>query len=200
MSAFLFYAIFCEIILPLEIRLAPQCLRSIVLKATGNLKMSAIIIRDYIDTDADAVWTIMEPIIRAGETYALPTTLSKDEALNYWLSNEAVFVIEDAAILLGTYFLRANHEGGGSHVANCGYMVAPWAQGRGVAKLMCAHSLAEAKARKFKAMQFNYVISSNERACQLWQSFDFEIVGRLPGAFKHPELGFVDVFVMYREL
>lgn len=122
--------------------------------------MAAIMIRDFIDTDADAVWTIMEPILRAGETYALPTTLSKDEALDYWLSNEAVFVAEDAGILLGTYFLRANHEGGGSHVAN----------------------------------------SSNERACKLWQSFDFEIVGRLPGAFQHPQLGFVDVFVMYREL
>jgi hypothetical protein len=122
--------------------------------------MAAIMIRDFIDTDADAVWTIMEPILRAGETYALPTTLSKDEALDYWLSNEAVFVAEDAGILLGTYFLRANHEGGGSHVAN----------------------------------------SSNERACKLWQSFDFIIVGRLPGAFQHPQLGFVDVFVMYREL
>jgi ribosomal protein S18 acetylase RimI-like enzyme len=90
--------------------------------------------------------------------------------------------------------------GGGSHVANCGYVSAIWAPGRGVARAMCAHSLEYAKRAGFRAMQFNFVLSSNERAVRLWQSFGFAIVGRLPGAFLHPHLGYVDALVMHRPL
>ena len=102
--------------------------------------------------------------------------------------------------VVGSYYLRANNRGGGAHVANCGYIVAPAAMGRGVARAMCAHSLDRARERGFRAMQFNFVISSNERAVRLWQSCGFAIVGRLPGAFEHPRLGFVDALVMYRTL
>jgi ribosomal protein S18 acetylase RimI-like enzyme len=101
---------------------------------------------------------------------------------------------------VGTYFLQANQQGGGSHVANCGYITVPWATGRGVARSMCAHSLERARERGFTAMQFNFVVSTNERALALWQHFGFEIVGRLPGAFQHPIKGFVDALVMYRSL
>jgi ribosomal protein S18 acetylase RimI-like enzyme len=155
--------------------------------------------------DDDAIWGIIGPTIRAGETYALPREMSRADALSYWKSpGHEVFVAEQdregLGVVLGTYYMRANHPGGGSHIANCGYMTAQTASGQGVARAMCAHSLEHARTRRFRAMQFNFVISSNERAIALWQSFGFEIVGRLAEAFKHPRLGFVDAVVMYRML
>ena len=151
--------------------------------------------------DDDAIWRIIEPTIRAGETYVLPREMSRDQALSYWRSPaHAVFVAEDGGAIVGTYYLRANQQGGGAHVANCGYMTAGPAQGRGVAQAMCEHSLAEARRRSFRAMQFNFVVSSNERAVRLWQRLGFAIVGRVPGAFAHPQLGFVDALVMHRAL
>ena len=151
--------------------------------------------------DDDAIWGIIGPTIRAGETYALPREMSRADALSYWKApGHEVFVAEQDGEVLGTYYLRANQQGGGAHVANCGYMTAPAASGRGVARAMCAHSLAHARARGFRAMQFNFVVGSNARAVALWQRFGFEIVGRLPGAFEHPRLGLVDAVVMYRML
>jgi ribosomal protein S18 acetylase RimI-like enzyme len=151
--------------------------------------------------DADPIWAILEPTIRAGETYTLPRNIAPNEALEYWFApKHEVFAAEDAVQIVGTYFLQANQQGGGSHVANCGYVTAPWATGRGIARAMCSHSLERARERGFKAMQFNFVVSTNERAIVLWKSFEFEIVGRLPGAFQHPTRGFVDALVMYRSL
>jgi ribosomal protein S18 acetylase RimI-like enzyme len=158
-------------------------------------------IRAALPSDADAIWAILEPTIRGGETYTLPSDMSRDEALAYWTApGHEVFIAEEHGEVLGTYFLQANQRGGGSHVANCGYITAPGATGRGIARAMCAHSLDHARTRGFKAMQFNFVVSTNERAVRLWQSFGFEIVGRLPGAFQHPKQGFVDALVMYRTL
>jgi len=111
-----------------------------------------------------------------------------------------VFVAEVDGTIAGTYYLRANQRGGGPHVANCGYMTARETFGRGIARAMCMHSLDAARTRGFKAMQFNFVVSSNERAVKLWQSCGFRIAGTLPGAFVHPERGAVDAFVMFREL
>src|SRR6267143_3592000 len=160
-----------------------------------------MLIRPASDGDANAIWAIMEPIIRAGETYCLPRDMDKESALAYWHSAEReVFVADDNGEIVGTYCLQANQKGGGAHVANCGYMTAVSATGRGVARAMCAHSLEHARARGFRAMQFNFVISTNERAVRLWQCFEFRIVGRLPGAFRHPTAGFVDALVMYRSL
>jgi ribosomal protein S18 acetylase RimI-like enzyme len=151
--------------------------------------------------DYDAIWAIMEPIIRAGETYTLPLDMDQGSALAYWRSAEhEVFVAEDNGDIVGTYFLQANQKGGGAHVANCGYMTAVSATGRGVARAMCAHSLDRARDRGFRAMQFNFVVSTNERAVRLWQGFGFEIVGRLSGAFRHPSMGYVDAYVMHRKL
>jgi L-amino acid N-acyltransferase YncA len=158
-------------------------------------------IRAAAPADADAIWAILEGTIRSGETYTLPIDLSREEAMAYWMAPaHEVFVAEEQGEVLGTYFLQANQRGGGSHVANCGYITASWATGRGVARTMCAHSLDHARHRGFKAMQFNFVISTNERAVRLWQSFGFEVVGRLPAAFQHPAQGFVDALVMHRFL
>ncbi len=160
-----------------------------------------MLIRPATDRDKDAIWAIMEPIIRAGETYTLQRDMDKASALAYWLSAEhEVFVADENGEIVGTYFLQPNQQGGGGHVANCGYMTAFTATGRGVARAMCEHSLGRARSRSFRAMQFNFVISTNTRAVRLWQSFEFEIVGTLPKAFLHPTLGYVDAFVMYRDL
>jgi ribosomal protein S18 acetylase RimI-like enzyme len=162
---------------------------------------SMITVRPAGSGDADAVWKIIETTIRAGETYTLPRDMTREQALDYWFtpSNE-VFVAEENGEVIGTYFLHANQKGGGAHVANCGYITSVESTGRGVARAMCAHSLDYAKTRGFRAMQFNFVVSTNQRAVKLWKSFGFEIVGRLPGAFQHPTQGYVEAFVMYREL
>jgi RimJ/RimL family protein N-acetyltransferase len=160
-----------------------------------------MLIRPAVGDDGDAIWAIMRPIVRAGETYALPRDMDKKCALAYWQAAEhEVFVAEENGEIVGTYFLRANQKGGGGHVANCGYMTAVSATGRGVARGMCAHSLDRARALGFRAMQFNFVVNSNKRAVRLWQRFEFEILGRLPKAFLHPTLGYVDAYIMYREL
>jgi ribosomal protein S18 acetylase RimI-like enzyme len=163
--------------------------------------MTRVEIRKATVADSGAIWGILVPIIRAGETYTLPRDMNRDDALAYWNSpGHEVFVAEESGEILGTYYLRANQKGGGAHVANCGYITAAWASGRGVARAMCKHSLDYARERGFLAMQFNFVVSSNERAVKLWESLGFKIVGRLPVAFMHPTLGPVDALVMYRHL
>ena len=158
-------------------------------------------IRLALESDRAEIWKILEPVVRAGETYTLPRDLSESDALAYWFQpSHEVFLAEDGGKILGTYFLQANQHGGGSHVANCGYVTAPWATGRGVARAMCSHSLEHAKSRGFRAMQFNFVVSTNERALRLWLSLGFRIVGCLPGAFLHPSAGFVDAFILFRSL
>lgn len=158
-------------------------------------------IRSAEPGDAEAIASIILPTIRAGETYTLDREISKADALAYWFGEDKeTYVAEESGVVLGTYYMRANQPGGGRHVCNCGYMTASAATGRGVARLMCEHSLARARMRGYRAMQFNFVVSTNERAVRLWRSLGFEIVGVLPGAFLHPAHGFVDALVMYRTL
>ena len=171
-----------------------------------------MIIRPAADDD-DAIWTILEPILREGEAYTLPRDWSRREALAYWrAADHAVFVAQgvsdqardqardQASDILGTYYLRPNQKGGGAHVANCGYATHPRARERGVASAMCVHSLEFARRQGFTAMQFNFVVATNESAIAVWTRHGFDVVGRLPGAFRHPRLGMVDALVMYRAL
>jgi len=159
------------------------------------------LIRPATPSDAERILDIIEPVFRAGETYTVPQDISREDALAYWFANgHEVFVFEEAGEILGTYFLQANQRGGGVHVANCGYITAETAEGRGIARAMCSHSLESARAHGFRAMQFNFVVAANERALKLWQSFGFVIVGRLPEAFLHPRLGYVDALVLFRSL
>lgn len=140
-------------------------------------------------------------MLRAGETYTLPAEMSEEDALAYWQAPaHSVFVAEHEGQIVGTYFLRANQQGGGGHVANCGYVSHLAHRGRGIAREMWPHSLGQARARGFLAMQFNFVVSTNEGAVRLWQRMGFDIVGRLPDAFRHPRLGFVDALVMFQHL
>src|ERR1041385_8822297 len=158
---------------------------------------SDVQVRTATAADRDPVWDILAPVIAAGETYPLPRDMGRDEALAVWFApGHEVFVAEQQDEILGTYYLHANQKGGGAHVANCGYMTHPAATGRGLASAMCSHSLDYARTQGFVAMQFNFVVSTNERAVHLWQRHGFQIVSRIPGAFLHPRLGYVDAFVM----
>jgi ribosomal protein S18 acetylase RimI-like enzyme len=160
-----------------------------------------MMIRVAAPADDDAIWSILSPIVRAGETYALPRDWSRDEVLAFWKApGHEVFVAEIAGVVTGTYFVCPNRLGGGAHVANAGYATAIEAQGKGVARAMCEHSIEHARSRGFRAMQFNFVIASNTRAVALWQGMGFSIVGTLPDSFVHPTLGDVDAFVMHRRL
>lgn len=158
-------------------------------------------IRLATPADAASIWSILEPVFRAGETYAISRQINQSDAIAYWNGRgHETFVVEDSGAIVGTYFLCANQSGGGDHVANCGYMTAPDAQGRGIARLMLEHSLVRARERGFRAMQFNFVIGTNERAIRTWEAYGFVVVGRLPSAFKHPQFGYVDALVMYKLL
>ena len=162
-----------------------------------------IAIRRYHEGDWAGVWSILEPVFRAGDTYAFPRDLAEEDARRAWTNApKEVFVAEDSETrqIVGTYYLKSNYEGPGAHVCNCGYVVSLHARGRGVASLMCEHSQREARRRGFRAMQFNLVASSNLAAVHLWQKMGFTIVGTLPGAFDHPTLGFVDAYVMHKPL
>ena len=151
--------------------------------------------------DGPAILDIILPVIREATTYALDAGMEADEALAYWTGpDKETFVAERQGRVVGTYYLRANQSGGGRHVCNCGFMTHAMATGSGVARQMCAHALAHARAGGYRAMQFNFVISTNVRAVRLWQSMGFEVIGRLPEAFRHPLEGYVDALVMYRRL
>ncbi len=159
------------------------------------------LIRPAAASDEAAVWAILGPVFAAGETYAVPRGWSADEGLAYWFEpGHAVFVAEVEGEVLGTFFIRANQEGGGAHVANAAFATAGHAAGRGIARSMGGFALAEARRQGFRAMQFNFVVSTNEAAVHLWQSLGFETLCRLPGAFHHPRLGFVDALVMFQPL
>ena len=162
-----------------------------------------MLIRSYAAADWPGVWAILEPVFRAGETYAFPRDMSESQAHDVWTAvGKHVFVAVDEATgeLLGTYYVKANFEGAASHICNCGYVVSEGARGRGIAARMCEHSQREAIARGFRAMQYNLVVSSNEGAVHLWKKMGFAIVGTIPEAFRHPRLGFVDAYVMYKRL
>ncbi len=160
-----------------------------------------ITIRKFEPRDWPAVWQIIEPVFRSGETCAYAPDISKSDARKSWIdAHPAAYVAESDGVILGTYYLKPNQPGLGSHVCNAGYIVSEQARGQGVATLMCEHSQKEAIRMGFRAMQFNIVVATNETAVRLWQKLGFEIVGRLPSAFKHSKLGFVDAFVMFKQL
>lgn len=158
-------------------------------------------IREAIKEDRELIWPIFHEIVKAGETYAYETDTAKDQAEKIWLdAPRKTFVFEEDGAILGTYYLKTNQAGPGSHVCNCGYMVSYQARGRSMATSMCEHSQKIALELGYKTMQFNFVASSNEGEVRLWDKLGFETVGRLPKAFNHPEKGFVDALVTYKWL
>jgi GNAT superfamily N-acetyltransferase len=147
------------------------------------------------------IWAMLEPAMRAGETLALPRDGTEADGRAYWSSSEKRnFLAVENGVALGSSYIRPNQQGGGAHVANCGYLTAEAARGRGVARALCAHSIDWCRAAGFKAIQFNFVVSTNEPAVHLWHSFGFDVLARLPKAFNHPCLGYVDALVMWKTL
>ena len=153
------------------------------------------------ESDFDAVWLIFREVIKKGDTYAYSPDTTKEKARSIWMSREvATYVARLNGEIVGTYILKANQPGLGSHVANAGYMVKAGNRGSGIGSAMCRHSMDEARRAGFLAMQFNLVVSTNESAVLLWQKQGFSIVGTLPKVFRHKKLGLVDAFVMHRFL
>lgn len=160
-----------------------------------------MVIREAHEIDFNEIWIIFHEIVAVGETYAYPRDTSKEEAKKIWLKlPQKTYVAEDNGQICGTYYIKANQLGGGNHVCNCGYMVSSKMRGKGIASAMCDHSQEIALKLGYKAMQFNFVVSSNEGAIRLWKKLDFKVVGRLPMAFNHPSHGYIDALVFYKWL
>lgn len=159
-------------------------------------------IRPFQPQDWPLLWPILQSVFSSGDTYAFPPDSTESEIHNAWIMQpQATYVATtDADGMVGTYVLKPNQPGLGSHVCNCGYLVAPAARGRGIAAALCEHSQDQARVMGYRAMQFNLVVSTNEVAVRLWQKLGFAIVGTLPGAFNHSRLGYVDAHVMYKSL
>lgn len=158
-------------------------------------------IREATPDDFDEIWPMFREVSSAGDTYAYPRETSKSEGERLWMDvPRQTYVVEIDGRIVGTYYIKTNQAGPGSHVCNCGYIVATTARGKGIATALCEHSQNVAVQLGYKAMQFNFVASTNDGAVGLWQKLGFEIVGKLPRAFNHPTKGFVDALVMYKWL
>ncbi len=159
-------------------------------------------IRHFRDADWPALWRVLEPVFRAGETYAIPIDIDAADARARWVeAPTATYVAFDrCGELVATYYLKPNQGGPGAHVCNCGYIVTSAARGQGIAATLCEHSQAEAARLGFRAMQYNLVVATNASALRLWQRHGFHVAGTLPGAFRHPEQGYVDAYVMFKTL
>jgi len=152
-------------------------------------------------SDEDGIWEIFRAVIAPGDTYVFDSGMSREEAMAYWFGPGAhTYVAENDGRIVGSYLFKANQPALGSHVANAAFMVSPSARGLGVGRRMGEHCLDEARRSGFRSMQFNFVVSTNAAAVRLWQQLGFKIVGTLPGAFRHSQLGFVDAYVMFRTL
>lgn len=159
------------------------------------------IIRKAEKKDRAAIWAILKPIFRAGETYAIDVDISQTDALAYWCDGtHTAYVAQNAEQVLGTYYICPNKGGNGGHICNCGFATHTDARGKGIARAMLEHSLSNALQMDFRAMQFNFVLANNTRAVAIWERYGFEIIGCIPEAFDHPKDGFVDALVMHKSV
>lgn len=168
-------------------------------KASGVWLSTNATIRAARPNDATAIWDILRPVFRAGDTYTVDPKISRDDALAYWSAHQT-FVAEIDGEILGTYYMRPNQQGGGSHVCNCGYATAPKAQGRGIARAMLHHSFQAATDAGYEAMQFNFVLANNTRAVDTWKRAGFTEIGCIPKAFRMPNSSYVDALILHRTL
>ena len=163
--------------------------------------LAQVRIHPATESDCDAIWNIFHAVIALGDTYAFDPAMSRQEALASWFqTGTSTYVAEGNGHIVGTYVIRPNQPGLGSHVANAAFMVSPEARGMGVGRQMGEHCLNEARRLGFRAMQFNFVVSTNQAAIRLWESLGFKIVATLPGAFRHTSKGLIDVYIMFRNL
>lgn len=163
------------------------------------LSSTKVTIRPVGPADGPDVWALLEPVFRNGATYAIDADIKREDALSYWTSENAFVALIDDDIV-GTFYIRRNQAGGGSHICNCGFVTSEKSTGRGVAREMLADALGRARQIGFRAMQFNFVLANNARAIDIWKRAGFEIIGEIPDAFDHPQDGFVNAFIMHRTL
>jgi L-amino acid N-acyltransferase YncA len=173
------------------------------------MKCNWLKIQSATNKDRGAIWEIFHEVITAGATYPINSDISRNDALAYWFQPGAHAYVAEQYLrsegkqkkqIVGSYTVHPNQSGGGAHVANAAFIVAKQARGQGIGRALGEHCLNEARRLGFRAMQFNFVVSTNEAAVKLWQDLGMEIVGTLPSAFRHPQKGYVDVYVMFRSL
>ena len=166
--------------------------------------MTSVTFRVATNDDWPGIWKIFAEVVSAGDTYAYPRDISEDEARSLWLHDgdgrRFTFVALDGDDVVGTAYMKPNAAGPGDHIANAGWMVRPDHAGRGIGRAFAEHVVERARLEGFLGMQFNAVVSTNERAIRLWESLGFEVVGTVPDAFRHPKAGPVPIHVMYRPL
>lgn len=158
-------------------------------------------ITEITKSDFEAFWPVFKDVVLAQETYAFDPEIDFETAYNLWcLSSHKAYVIKENDLILGSYYIKANASGPSSHISNCGYMVSPASRGKGIARKMCLHSQQVAKELGYSAMQFNSVVSTNTIAIKLWEKLGYKIIGTIPNAYNHKKLGFVDSFIMHKQL
>lgn len=163
--------------------------------------MTTPIVRRAIEADFAALWPIFQAVVATETTYVFGANTPEAEAFAYWFGpGVRTWVAEVDGRIVGMYKIVPNQRDRGAHVANASFMVAPDGAGRGIGRAMGEDCLRQARALGFRAMQFNFVVSTNRPAVDLWQSLGFAIVGTLPGAYRHGSLGYVDAYVMFRTL
>lgn len=152
-------------------------------------------------SDYEPIWAIFSDIISKGDTYVFDPGTPKSHLKIHWFADEmTTFVAEQNGRIAGTYIIKPNLPGLGDHIANCSYMVSQDVQGKGVGTAMCKHSIRFATEQGYRGMQFNVVVSTNEAAIHLWKKIGFKIIGVTPKGFRHPMLGPVDTFIMFKDL
>ena len=158
-------------------------------------------IRKAVERDKSPVWKIIKAVISTGDTYVYAPDSPEEKMIDYWFSfDKKTYVALDDNEIVGTFYLKDNQPDLGSHIANAGYMVSPEARGKRVGRRMAEFSLVEAKRFGYRAMQFNFVVKSNENAVNLWRDLEFEIIGEIPDAFDHAEKGLTNAYIMYKKL
>ena len=163
--------------------------------------MEKIKITPATSADEERIWALLQPVFSAGDTYAVDPLIDREAAIAYWMeADKTAFILRIEGQAVGTYYIRPNQPGGGAHICNCGFITAPSARGKGVARRMLDHALIEAKQQGYRAMQFNFVLASNQCALAIWQRYGFATIGRIPRAFLHPKQGYVDALILHRSL
>ncbi len=163
------------------------------------MALKKTVIRKANKDDMERIWKIFSQVVQSGDTYVFDPQTPEDDLNEYWFgSNMDTFVLEAGSEILGTYIIKPNQPGLGSHIANCSYMVHPQARGKGMGQLLGEHSIQFAKAKNYLGIQFNVVVSTNTAAIALWQKLGFQIIGTTPNGFRHEKLGLVDTYIMYR--
>ncbi len=164
--------------------------------------MTELLVSKQKETDWPQLWRVLVPAFRAGESYPLPRDVSEEEAKRYWIKTDGYNAVarDETGAIVGVYYLRPDQGGPGAHICNAGYVITEAARGRGLATALCLQSQEQARAMGFRGMKFNLVVSTNIAAVKAWKRAGMEIIGTVPGAFRHPAQGFVDAYIMFRAL